>query len=238
MSNGVRTALTALGLACFLALPFIPSAFGQSAPPTGGTATVTAVDTTNGLSLSNGTVSLAAAGAAQNGAVTTGTQTIAGDKTLTGVLLSSAGTATAPGIAWSADSDGTGTGFYRSAANEVSIALNGVRAVRIQGSSPCIYGDTNSSFVCLNSSVGSQLRYIDNAVTVDSANVTVSGVSLRTTLGVRLNTSGGGSKPTCDSSIRGMVWYVQGGAGVADTVEICAKAAADTYAWRSMATIP
>lgn len=48
-----------------------------------------------------------------------------------------------------------------------------------------------------------------------------------------------GTKPTCAAGIRGGFWYEQGGAGVADTFEVCAKAAAgDTYAWRTLATIP
>ena len=45
-----------------------------------------------------------------------------------------------------------------------------------------------------------------------------------------------GSRPTCDASSRGMTWYVAGGAGVADTIEICGKAAADTYSWVALAT--
>jgi len=48
-----------------------------------------------------------------------------------------------------------------------------------------------------------------------------------------------GTRPTCGAGIRGMLWYDQGGAGVADTFTICAKqAAGDTYAWRTAATIP
>ena len=48
-----------------------------------------------------------------------------------------------------------------------------------------------------------------------------------------------GTKPTCAAGLRGGLWYEQGGAGVADTFEICAKqAAGDTYAWRTAATIP
>ena len=43
-----------------------------------------------------------------------------------------------------------------------------------------------------------------------------------------------GTRPTCDSTTRGTVWYVAGGAGVADTFEVCRKDAADTYAWVSL----
>jgi hypothetical protein len=40
-----------------------------------------------------------------------------------------------------------------------------------------------------------------------------------------------GTRPTCDSTTRGTTWYVAGGAGVADTYELCRKDAADAYAW-------
>jgi hypothetical protein len=43
-----------------------------------------------------------------------------------------------------------------------------------------------------------------------------------------------GTKPTCQESRRGMFWHDFGGAGVKDTVEICAKDAADAYAWRTI----
>jgi hypothetical protein len=41
-----------------------------------------------------------------------------------------------------------------------------------------------------------------------------------------------GTEPTCDESARGLIWTVAGGAGVADTVKVCAKDAADAYDWR------
>jgi len=40
-----------------------------------------------------------------------------------------------------------------------------------------------------------------------------------------------GTRPTCDSTNRGYTWYVAGGAGVADTFEVCRKDAGDAYAW-------
>lgn len=43
-----------------------------------------------------------------------------------------------------------------------------------------------------------------------------------------------GTKPTCASGIRGTYWYTQGGTGVKDNVEVCAKDAADAYAWRTI----
>lgn len=40
-----------------------------------------------------------------------------------------------------------------------------------------------------------------------------------------------GTKPTCSASTRGTIWYDAGGAGVADTLEVCRKDAGDAYAW-------
>jgi hypothetical protein len=50
--------------------------------------------------------------------------------------------------------------------------------------------------------------------------------------GVRLNTAT--SKPACDATARGTFWVTQGGAGVKDSAELCAKDAADTYVWRPL----
>lgn len=47
--------------------------------------------------------------------------------------------------------------------------------------------------------------------------------------GVRLMTSG--SQPTCDSAHRGTLWNIEGGAGVADQLQVCQKNAADNYVW-------
>lgn len=44
----------------------------------------------------------------------------------------------------------------------------------------------------------------------------------------------GGVEPTCNAAARGTLWMVQGGAGVADTVKVCTKDAADAYGWRAL----
>ncbi len=41
-----------------------------------------------------------------------------------------------------------------------------------------------------------------------------------------------GSQPACNVSNRFMLWVDQGGAGVKDSLEICAKDGSDSYAWR------
>lgn len=48
-----------------------------------------------------------------------------------GNLTVGSGTAAVPSLAWSADADGTGTGFYRSAANEIAISINGTLWAKI-----------------------------------------------------------------------------------------------------------
>ncbi|OGC38680.1 hypothetical protein A2155_00905 [candidate division WWE3 bacterium RBG_16_52_45] len=58
------------------------------------------------------------------------------------------------------------------------------------------------------------------------------GQKLEVNGGVRLNTAT--AQPTCDSSARGTLWFTQGGAGVKDELEVCAKDAGDAYAWRTI----
>lgn len=51
--------------------------------------------------------------------------------------------------------------------------------------------------------------------------------------GIKLYTST--AKPTCtDATNRGTIWFALGGSGVKDSLEVCAKDAANNYAWRSI----
>ncbi len=50
--------------------------------------------------------------------------------------------------------------------------------------------------------------------------------------GVRINTAL--AKPGCGASSRGTFWVTQGGAGVKDSVQVCAKDVAEVYAWRTI----
>lgn len=47
--------------------------------------------------------------------------------------------------------------------------------------------------------------------------------------GAQLTTSGG--QPSCDSGNRGMLWNIEGAAGVADVLQVCQKSVLDTYVW-------
>lgn len=50
--------------------------------------------------------------------------------------------------------------------------------------------------------------------------------------GVMLSTAT--AKPTCDATKRGMFWAVQAASGTKDDVQVCAKDAANAYAWRTI----
>ena len=50
---------------------------------------------------------------------------------------------------------------------------------------------------------------------------------------VRLNPASE-TKPTCDDTHRGRLWQTYGGAGVKDSLEVCAKDVSDAYAWRAL----
>lgn len=39
------------------------------------------------------------------------------------------------------------------------------------------------------------------------------------------------TRPACDSTTRGKVWFSFGGVGVKDTIDVCEKSALDIYAW-------
>jgi hypothetical protein len=58
------------------------------------------------------------------------------------------------------------------------------------------------------------------------------GAKLEVDGGIRLNTTA--TKPTCDASTRGTLWFTKGGAGTKDSLEVCAKDASDVYAWRTI----
>ena len=54
------------------------------------------------------------------------------------------------------------------------------------------------------------------------------------TILARIYTWANGTEGTCDSTLRGQVVMVQGGAGVADTFRVCRKDAANAYAWTAL----
>ena len=92
------------------------------------------------------------------------------------------------------------------------------------------------------SPTGNFVLFQNQATSVDLFKVDVSGnVTLNSATGtqdiltvqnaVQLTS---GTRPTCDSTTRFTFWVVAGAVGVKDTVEVCAKDAANAYAWRAI----
>jgi hypothetical protein len=85
----------------------------------------------NAASLSSQALTLQPASASFPGGVSTTTQTFAGDKTFSGVILASDGTNTAPGISFSSDPN---TGLYRLGADDVAIAAGSYAGLEVKKS--------------------------------------------------------------------------------------------------------
>ena len=92
---------------------------------------------------------------------------------------------------------------------------------------PIQSGNTNN--VVINDQTGNSWFNANGNVGIGTTNPKQ---KLEVAGGVRLNTIA--AKPACGDSLRGTIWFTQGGAGVKDAVEICAKDAAGAYAWRAV----
>lgn len=91
-----------------------------------------------------------------------------------------------------------------------------------------------------SSPTGNFFLFQNQAASVDLFKVDVNGtMTLNSTAGlsdvltvgnaIQLTT---GTKPTCNASYQFTFWAVSGGAGVKDTVEVCAKDSGGSFAWR------
>ena len=104
---------------------------------------------------------------------------------------------------------------------------------------------TDDTHLTVNNTLPTPRRSIPEAFTFSRASLVVDATTgevgigtlspsqeLEVNGGMRLNTTT--SEPTCDATVRGTFWFTQGGTGVKDAVEVCAKDAADAYAWRTI----
>lgn len=66
------------------------------------------------------------------------------------------------------------------------------------------------------------------------ANVTLTQTGNSVTIAARLATLPSGPQPACAAATGGTMWYTPGGTGIKDNVQVCAKDAADAYAWRTI----
>lgn len=77
-----------------------------------------------------------------------------------------------------------------------------------------------------------QKGFFSGGVGIGGSSDPIAPVRLEIDGGLRLNTVA--AKPACGAGTRGTFWASQGGVGVKDSVEICAKDAADAYGWRTI----
>ena len=80
---------------------------------------------------------------------------------------------------------------------------------------------------------GDLLRVLDTDNSTALASVTPAG-TIQGMQGIQVATSS--TKPAAAASARGLLWLSQGGAGVADVLEVCLKDAADAYNWKTIVT--
>lgn len=97
-----------------------------------------------------------------------------------------------------------------------------------------------------SSPTGNLMLFQNQAGSVDLFKVDVNGtVTLNSTTGIQdvLTVQNGvqlttGTKPACSVTTRGLIWYVAGTTGVADTIEICTKSSGEVFAYRALITVP
>lgn len=122
------------------------------------------------------------------------------------------------------------------AASEINLYTAGSRRFTVHGQMPWLMTGSGGVFGWSATNTGAALdtgvsRIAPGVVGVGTgaAGSTAGGLALTSVQWVT------GTRPTCDAAARGTSWYVAGGTGAADTIEICLKSAADTYAWTALA---
>jgi hypothetical protein len=171
------------------------------------------------------------------------------------------GTAAAPALAWSGQSN---TGLYRTA-SDLRVSTGGFDSLRIlgnglaapatgyyswgssgvtgqdlflyRGAANTLYqknGANPQAFWLANTDDGAgnyeRLTIFGTAATAFKLMPTAGGTGALRPVAI----GDGGTKPTCDASNRGGLWYDAGAAGALDTLEVCRKDAANNYAWVSL----
>lgn len=139
------------------------------------------------------------------------------------------GSTSAPTYSFSSE---TNSGIYRLSSGEFAFVIGGSIVWRWTAS---------QQFMQVNGSAATpSLAWVSSTSTgffndTGSLGATVGGTErFRAPSAGGLDIADSGSKPTCDSSVRGTFFVDEGGAGVADTVEVCSKDSSDVYAWRTL----
>ena len=127
-------------------------------------------------------------------------------------------------------------------ANAVEVRQFASNLVFSVGASGGVFAQANYTFNSGTSFLGTFDHAISAARTwtLPDASFTVAGLSLAQTFTAKQTFNGGlilgdaGTRPTCAVAIRGEFFFDAGAGGVKDSVAVCAKDAADAYAWRTI----
>lgn len=121
------------------------------------------------------------------------------------------------------------------AASSSGVAM-GLSGSSLATAGACIGLPNASSTLALYTSNGTALT--ERARINSSGNLGIGTTTPHSTLevngGAQLNTAT--ARPTCSSTVRGLLWVVESASGVTDNLSVCLKAAADTYSWVQIIT--
>jgi hypothetical protein len=139
-------------------------------------------------------------------------------------------TAALPSYSFHSDKN---TGMYRVSADTIGFSTNGVLRAEIgqsivaKGTLAGVYFDDRTT-----ATTDQWAWYADGGTArLFSANGAANRFIFHNNAGMQWTS---GTEPTCNSTNRGIVVLVQGGAGVADTFRACLKSAGDTYAYQTL----
>lgn len=144
-----------------------------------------------------------------------------------------AGTTVQVAYGWDIAGSTTGaTGLYMAAANTLGISAGNNDIVTVESNSfnvmeRLVMAATKPIFASDGTAVAPSYSF-GNAQTTGFHAVT--GAIIGASAAIQFNPAAT-AQPACVVGLRGVIWYTPGGAGVADEIEICAKSAADAYAW-------
>lgn len=135
---------------------------------------------------------------------------------------------------------------YTSATGQVTLNQGGNGNVALYGKRVTDVSPTGNFLQFQNQASSSDLFKVDVSGSITSTGT----MTLNTTSGtdgiltVSSASSGGGvqwttgTRPTCDTTKRGLIWYVAGGTGVADQLQACVKNSSNVFNWVNIASIP
>jgi hypothetical protein len=106
---------------------------------------------------------LATTSGTASGLTLSGTTVNSGTISSTGQIKIQDGSAADPSIEFISDDDGSGTGFYRSAANEISVAINGVQRRKSTTTGEFVKQGTSTVFTGLGGTATSIYTAVNNA---------------------------------------------------------------------------